>query len=379
MKVWISAGEVSGDRLGALLARELFRLRPDLEIAGIAGPLMRGAGVQGRADALRFAHAGWSSVLRDLPGLAKAVWGGERALDRFAPDLVVAIDAPGLNRRMVRRARAAGSKVAWLAPPQLWAWRARRVPELDGLDVYPLHAFEREDLERAGARPRWHGFPGPRPWEGRASGGTHLVLLPGSRPSWRRRHEALFRMAAEQASLGLGIAVAVPEGHPCQEGELPVDQALDRAALVLAMPGTGVLEAACRGVPAVVAAHPGWLDRAMASRRVAKGALSLPNRILGESVLPEHLGTPGAPELAQALRALWCRRREVSRRLENLAEAMGDGGAMGRIALDLVEHGRAEAKWSGSSGAGLSYLSNVRRTLSSQGDGRKLEMCMADA
>ena len=45
-RIFISAGEASGDRLGAGLARALLDRRPDLELVGMGGPLMRAQGVR---------------------------------------------------------------------------------------------------------------------------------------------------------------------------------------------------------------------------------------------------------------------------------------------------------------------------------------------
>lgn len=337
MRVWISAGEVSGDRLGASLARELRRLAPEAELAGIAGPRMREAGVEARGDALMFAHAGWTSVVGNLPRLLASARSAQRAMVDFGPDLFVAIDAPGLHRFQVRAARARGIRVAWLAPPQLWAWKARRIPELEDMPVYPLHAFELDSLTRAGARPRWYGYPGSRPGYPAHPEGRLLSLLPGTRPAWRRRHERLFREAADLARLDLDVVVAVPEGVPPGPGEMEVGSALANSALAMAMPGTGVLEAAWMRIPTLVAAHPGKLDLWWGGRKLVDGPLSLPNRILGEEILPELLRRPDRMELGRALGELWTRRETVSSKLAQMDRAMGDSQAMGQIARNLLE------------------------------------------
>lgn len=337
MRIWLSAGELSGDRLGARLASELRALDPGVVLGGVAGPEMLRAGVVAHGDALAFAQAGWGSILRNLPRLALDVRRARRAVMAFRPDLFVAIDAPGVNRLLLRSMLAAGVRVAWLAPPQMWAWRERHVPELAGMDVYPLHAFERDALERSGARARWFGFPGRRPEAQGVGGRDLLALLPGSRASWKARHEPLFRDAAHRAGLPLETVVAIPEGREPGDGEMVVGAALSRAALALALPGTGVLESALHGVPTLVAARPGRLDLWIARGCVASGALSLPNRILGESVFPEMLGTPSARDLADALGSLWERRNEVRGRLDSLADALGPPDAMAAIARHLLE------------------------------------------
>ena len=50
-RILISAGEASGDRLGAGLARALRALRPDVELVGMGGGEMEAAGVRIVQDA----------------------------------------------------------------------------------------------------------------------------------------------------------------------------------------------------------------------------------------------------------------------------------------------------------------------------------------
>jgi len=336
VRIWISAGEISGDRLAARLVASLRALDPGLEFEGIAGPAMEAAGVRARGDALDFAVAGWTSVAAGLPRLARAGWRALRAAKSFRPDLAIVVDAPGLHRPFVRSLRRDGIRCVWLAPPQLWAWKDRVVPEMRGMDVYPLHGFEVDALARSGAVAHWFGFPGPRPGPAGAHDRPFLALLPGARPRWRRRHEPLFRAAAALAELPLESVVAIPDGVHPGPGEANVSDLLPRASLALALPGTGTLEAALAGVPTVVAARPGWLDAAIARHRLAAGSLSLPNRILGEDALPERLGAPSASGLSADLRDLWRRRDEVGRILARLPAAMGPLDAMDRVALHAL-------------------------------------------
>lgn len=339
MKVWISAGETSGDRLGEALVRAMRARAGDLEFAGLAGPGMRAVGVAPLAgDPARFALAGWSAVLRDLPGVVIQAMRVLAAARRYRPDLVVFIDSPGLHRPMLRALRRDGIRCAWLAPPQLWAWRNRSVPELRGLDVFPLHAFEVDRLRQEGANPRWHGFPGPRrEYRPAREDDGLLALLPGSRSSWKRRHTSLFRTAAERADLPLEAVVAVPDDQEPGAGEMRIGQILSRSSLALAMPGTGVLETCMAGIPTVVAARPGRMDRWIASGALVEGPLSLPNRILSEDVCPELLGEVSAARIARALEAMWERRVEASAGLARLGPLLGPEDAMDRIARDLLD------------------------------------------
>lgn len=337
LSIWLSAGEVSGDRLAARVARAMTLRDPGIRLTGFAGPAMRREGVFPAGDAMTFALSGWSAVVPRLPWLVLALQGAVRRALREKPDLVVAFDAPGFHRVFLQRIRKAGLATAWVAPPQLWAWRHRVEPVLQGMETFPLHEFEQEALRRQGARVRWVGFPGDIPSTESCGSREFLALLPGSRPAWARRHRDLFLEAAHRSGLPLAPMVAIPSGRKANTGEMECSALWGRSALALALPGTGVLEAALAGIPTVVAARPGWIDRSLAKSRLVDGVLSLPNRILGEELLPEFLGTPTAEILAEALRTLWLRRQQVARRLAKLPAKMGEDGALERLSEALLQ------------------------------------------
>lgn len=337
MRILLSAGEVSGDRIGALLATAIAEIDPAAELAGCAGRAMAATGVRPLADPAVFSHSGWESVLTHAPRILWAAWRYLRSALAYAPDLVVAVDAPGIHAPLLDRFRRKGVRCAWVAPPQLWAWRDRRPSVLRGLRVFPLHEFEVDALREAGAEPLWHGYPGPR---GSRQAGIRdlLVLLPGSREAWRRRHVPLFLEAAREADTGLEPVFVHPSPTSSRERGLAClspEMAFPRAALALTIPGTATLEIALRGIPAVVAARPGRLDAWLGARRLSAGPFSLPSRILGRAIYPELLG-PGIRS-ADIARALRLAREHGSREWDPAAlrGRLGPEDACDRIARSL--------------------------------------------
>jgi len=303
---------------------------------------MTSAKVRPLADPAVFSHSGWESVLARAPRLLWSAWRYLAHAKAFAPDLVVAVDAPGLHTPLLNRFRRRGVRCAWVAPPQIWAWRDRNPPVLRGLRVHPMHEFEVGSLRRAGADTVWLGYAGPR--AARAEGRRDLlVLLPGSREAWRQRHAGLFLEAARIADTGLDVVFVHPEPPSATEFGLPClrpEEALPRAGLALTLPGTATLEIALQETPAVVAARPGHLDAWLAGSRLSEGPFALPNRILGRAVYPELLGPDvRAKDLAQALRT----GRERGSRESELAgfrESLGPADACDRIAQSLGVHDR---------------------------------------
>jgi lipid-A-disaccharide synthase len=338
VRILLSAGETSGDRIGARIASDLFAQAPCASIAGCAGPAMLRAGVHPLARAAAFSHSGWESLVGRAPQLLWAAWRYLRRVREFRPDLAVVVDAPGLHGPLLSRLRGRGTRCAWIAPPQLWAWKRRNLPVLVGLRVHPLHEFELDPLRCAGADAAWLGYPGPRP--SRADGPRDvLALLPGSRVRWRRIHSGLFREAARLADTGLEPVLVHPDPPAGFESGLrcmPPEDALARAAMALSLPGTSTLEIALQGIPAVVAARPGPLDSRIAAARLAPGPVSLPSRILGRPCVPELLGAEAtADRIARALRdALPRAGREPA--FDDLRERLGPQDASARIAADVL-------------------------------------------
>ncbi len=84
MRVFLSAGEPSGDHHAALLARALRERCPDVECVGLGGPQMAAEGVELVADMTKLASTGgwrgaqsgmgfrWSSIARRRSGPGQA-------------------------------------------------------------------------------------------------------------------------------------------------------------------------------------------------------------------------------------------------------------------------------------------------------------------
>ena len=129
-KIWIVAGEASGDLYGAELARELMLARPGIDVAGMGGAAMKAAGVRIIVDSTELGIVGFVEVLKKLPffvGLLEKMTekaSGER------PDAVVLIDYPGFNIRLAERLHEAGLRVVYYISPQVWAWKKGRIPKI---------------------------------------------------------------------------------------------------------------------------------------------------------------------------------------------------------------------------------------------------------
>ena len=151
----LSAGEASGDVHGATLCRELARLAPGLPLVGMGGARMAAAGVRLVADPTRHAVVGTTEAVGGLPALWRAYRLLVRRIRQDRPRALVLIDFPDFNLRLARPAARAGVPVVYYIPPQVWAWRRRRLRAMRRLVsvVLAVFPFERA-LYRGGRRAR---------------------------------------------------------------------------------------------------------------------------------------------------------------------------------------------------------------------------------
>jgi lipid-A-disaccharide synthase len=357
-RIFVSAGEPSGDLHGAGVVRALRERHPDALIEALGGPRMQAAGARLRYRMEGLAAFGLVEVVTKLA----AHWRLLRALRRdFGAgryDLVILIDYPGFHLRVAEAARAAGTKVLYYIAPQLWAWRPERARRLaaavDRLAV--VLPFEQPFFGRLGVRSDYVGHPlvdraaAPHREEARAAlglpaEGRVLGVFPGSRSQEVGRLWAPFRDAARlllrEGRCEEVVVATTPEGRYPDPGPLRLVRGNPTAVLaasdaVLVKSGTTTLEAALAGTPMVVAykVHP--LTYRMFQRLRTVQWVSLVNLVAEREVVPEMLQERAeAGSLADALRPLLdpADPRTLAQR-EGLAlvrSRLGSPGATGRV------------------------------------------------
>ncbi|MBI3651762.1 MAG: lipid-A-disaccharide synthase [Acidobacteria bacterium] len=128
----VVAGEASGDKHGAALARSLKQLYPEtlFDFFGAGGEEMRLAGVETLVDAKDVAIIGIPEIIGALGKFYSAYKKLIAAANERKPDAVVLIDWPDFNMRVAKKLRKQGFKIIYYISPQVWAWRRYRVKAL---------------------------------------------------------------------------------------------------------------------------------------------------------------------------------------------------------------------------------------------------------
>ena len=286
MKLFMIAGEKSGDKQGALLIQELLRRNPDIEIVGLGGSRMHALapGVEDWAE--QAAVIGIVEVLRHARFFMTRL---NDMADRIAeeqPEGLILIDYPGFNQRLAERVhkRSPKTKIAWFIAPMVWAWHKSRVPKLARvLDLMMCtFPFEKPLFEKAGLRTEFVGHPlvddilEKRQTNVREKG--LIGLFPGSRmreierhfpvfldvvkklrtvhPEWRFETSAsseklanIMRSMAEKAGVAADVINICPGSY---------HGLMDRAEAALVTSGTATLEAALHELPFALVYKVAW-------------------------------------------------------------------------------------------------------------------------
>jgi lipid-A-disaccharide synthase len=323
-RIFLSAGEPSGDLHGAALARELRQRFPKAELYGLGGDLMREAGVRLLAHTDQLAVMGYVEVLRHLPFFARLWREVKREISHTTPDLVVPIDYPGFNLRLARFAKTRGIPVLYYIAPQVWAWHRSRMSQLaenvDRLAV--VLPFEEALFREAGAKATFVGHPLLDLTDavmdratfyrtlGIAEESPILALFPGSRVQELRRHLPLFVQAVERIRAeepGVTPVWAAAPGIPVERyATTGIAHTIDtrtllahaRAALVKS--GTSTLQTALAEKPMVVMYQVHPMSYKLAQRWVDVPHIALPNLIAGKRIVPELIQDKATPETLAA-------------------------------------------------------------------------------
>lgn len=317
----IIAGEASGDLHAANVIKSLRKIDASADIRFFGGDLM--AKEAGRDPDLHYDQMnvmGFSEVLRKLPVILRNLRQAKALLREFRPDALILVDYPGFNLKLAKFAHKLHVPVHYFISPQVWAWKEWRVKKIKKYvdRLYSILPFEvgfykkhHYDVTYVGnpsvqeiayslghIPPKKHfmerqGLDDPRPI---------IALLPGSRRGEIRNNLPLMIAAAKrfpEFQYVVGAAPAVGEkfyrevaqdpGLKVTFGSTHTLLKYSQAAVVTS--GTATLETALIGTPQVVVyrANGVKLSYRIMEKLLKVKYVSLPNLIVGNSVVPELL------------------------------------------------------------------------------------------
>lgn len=368
MKLFLVAGEASGDARGAELMRALRALAPEIEFVGAGGPQMRALAGGSFLDWADEAVVGLWDVLKKY-GYFRARFrqlGSE--IERTRPEALILIDYPGFNLRLAQavRARQREMTIIYYISPQVWAWNRGRIPKMARvldlmLCIFP---FEQPLYVKSALKTEFVGHPMLDSLAAKRIGVPReeglIALLPGSRsreirkifPTMlraaqemrRTRPELRFESAAASAALAdemrATLAATGADESLCAVRVGAAHELMQRAIAGMVCSGTATLEAAYFGLPMVILYKVAWLTWVIGRRLVKVEFIGMPNLLAEREIVREFLQDAARPEpiATEMLRLAGdpAARAAMQRELAACIEKLGEPGAGTRAAMAIA-------------------------------------------
>ena len=316
-KIFISAGEASGEHYAAQLIPAIRKLIPDAEFFGLGGQRMEALGFRRIVRAEDVAVMGITEIIRHIPHIYGEYRKLKASIAAEHPDAAILIDFPDVNLSLARTLSGLGIPVIYFVSPQLWAWKKYRIRRVRRyvdrmLVIFP---FEESFYRDHGVKATFVGHPlaeVPLPSISRKEfadqygldpSKSWVGLLPGSRFKEIRLNLPEMIEAASQlhpsCEFLLPLAPTLTPEHIDQvRAMLPangpriilVDDArttLYHARASVVASGTATVEAALIGNPFIVVYRVSKVTYSVARRVVKVPYVAMVNLIAGREVVPE--------------------------------------------------------------------------------------------
>lgn len=321
-KIFIIAGEVSGDILGADLMKSIISKDKSIKFYGVGGEEMQKInGFKSLFNIKDIAVMGIFEVLKHLCIIKKRIKETINQITKIKPDLIITIDSPGFNMRIVKQIKKQFPNIKTLhyVAPQVWAWKEKRAKKVASLYDYLICFFDFEIpyFTKYGLKTFAVGHTAIKNVNGNSErflktyklskNDNVITMLPGSRVQIAKRLLPIYKEVVEKLYKQVrNLKVVMPTtstSHNFIINEvakwnikpLIITTKQDRydafvaSKAVLSISGTAVLEIAVAKTPVIVAYKLSPLSYMIAKRLVKIKNVSLPNIIMGKQIVPEFI------------------------------------------------------------------------------------------
>lgn len=308
-KIVIIAGDHSGDIYGGLLAQKLKEKYPSAEIYSFGGEHLARHSRQ-VIDLISHAVMGLVEVLSSLGKLIALFNSTVAEIDRIQPDLIIPIDSPDFNLRLVKKLNKR-YPVFYYVSPQVWAWRKSRIKQIKKYvnRMVVLFKFEQDFYKNYGIETLYFGHPLLEIIKPSQTPVKNIIsFLPGSRRSVLKRHLPLIKkikILLEQDLPGYQFRVVRPHNIPesFYQSYIPgiplvtrSPAILEESKFIISASGTATMELAILNVPYLIIYKVNFLTWFLIKKLVAVKFAGIVNIICGKKVVEEFLQDAATPQ-----------------------------------------------------------------------------------
>jgi lipid-A-disaccharide synthase len=373
MKLFLIAGEASGDLHGSNLIKALIQKDAYIDLRFWGGDLMaKAASRKPEKHYKALAFMGFVEVVMNLGRIVQNFKKCKEDILLFQPDALVLIDYPGFNLRMAKWAKSQGIKVYYYISPKVWAWKESRVFKIKKYvdTLFTIFPFETDFFKKYDFDVVYVGNPlvdaiteyrvlrEPQyPKSPMSENVTKIekpivAILPGSRRQEVRTKLPIMLEAAGKFPDYQFVIAGAPSLEPefYQTFTVGYDakilfgktyEILESAEAALVTSGTATLETALFGVPQVVCYIASPISYAIAKRLIKIKFISLVNLIFDREVVRELIQDACnvdqvAEELSYVLQG-GKKRAQQEQDCATLIEMLGSGSASEKVAGEILK------------------------------------------
>lgn len=366
-KIYIIAGEASGDLHGSNVIRELRQMDATLNVRCWGGDLMQKAGGDVVKHIRDLAFMGFQEVLMNLRTILRNMKECKADIEKFQPDALLLIDYPGFNLRIAEWAKDKGTPVFYYVSPQVWAWKQSRVYKIRKVvdHMFVILPFEKAFYEKFDYSVDFVGHPlldeihrykeeetaADFKARNQLTEMPIIAILPGSRRQEIAKKLPIMLKSVDNLS-GYQIVVA---GAPSMDQSFYADFLPEKSKIVfgqtydllanstaaIVTSGTATLETALFQVPEVVCYKSSPLSYHIAKRLVKIKYISLVNLIMDREVVKELIqddctSVQISKELSRILPGGESR-SQMEKDFKELRQLLGGDGASKKVAQSLLK------------------------------------------
>lgn len=305
MKIFVSAGEVSGDLHLSYLVKNILNEDSSVKFYGVAGDHSREAGVEIIQDIKDLAVMGFVEGLKKYSFLKKKANEYLDFIKKNNIEKVILVDYGGFNLAFLKllKKEIPDIEVYYYIPPKLWVWGEKRIDTLKLADhILVIFPWEVEFYKKHGVNAVYFGNPFSDKYSLIENRGDRILLLPGSR---KQEITSLMPVMLEvvkkmpHKTFVLKLHSAKPfewiEEKLLSYENLVIEtnktlpEAVSECEMAIAASGTVTLELALMGIPTIVLYKTSFINAFIARHILNVGLVSLPNLTLNREVFPELL------------------------------------------------------------------------------------------
>jgi len=367
-KIYIIAGEASGDLHGANLMKALLNESNKLDFRFWGGDRMEEIGGKPVKHIRDLAFMGFIEVVMNLRTIAKNLRFCKADISEFKPDVLVLIDYPGFNLRIAEWAKSQGIRVAYYVSPQVWAWKESRVKKIKQCvdQMFVILPFEKEFYKKHNFAVEYVGHPlldaidnyrkdnvdkSSFLEEINPEGKPIIAVLPGSRKQEISVKLPIMLEALRDYTNYCVVVAGAPSLDPSfyvpflpKDAKIVQGRTYDLLSLAefgIVTSGTATLETALLGIPEVVCYKGSSISYQIAKRLIKIKFISLVNLIMDREVVTELIQHECNPqrikEEIEMIKVGGANREAMLNDYKILKEILGDGGASTKVARSLLK------------------------------------------